>query len=307
MHGPPVGIQKQRYQEGIAVEYRANKENTLIDHQLREIALQDGSHLSQMFGGILLHAFKRIFPAHRLVLVDTEGMVRQEFHALDHLVVLEMFTEGMEVFREIAQTRNDDAAHPEGTAIFFEPGSSTQSLFVGTTRDMLVTFRIDFLHVEEHQVGEGKKFFDVLVPDTAIGIDANVDTCLLELTEEWHEGFSLHGGFTAGEGDAATLTEERLHADGLVEDILRISSLALAYRVDCVGIGAIETFEGTTLEEDDITETGTIEGTHGLIGMYFDQLVHVLKIGWGTAVPMVGITRDGRTRLHGKKGDGETH
>ncbi|EJW95973.1 hypothetical protein EVA_15921 [gut metagenome] len=41
--------------------------------------------------------------------------------------------------------------------------------------------------------------------------------------------------------------------------------------------------------------------------MYFDQLVHVLKIGWGTAVPMVGITRDGRTRLHGKKGDGETH
>ena len=51
----------------------------------------------ELFGRVFLYPLKLVFLAHGLVLVYAEGVVGEDFDALNHLVVLEMLAQGTDV------------------------------------------------------------------------------------------------------------------------------------------------------------------------------------------------------------------
>ena len=79
--------------------------------------------VKQVFGGIklgrgiFLYTLQLVFLAHGFVLVDTEGMIGEDFNALNHLVVLEVLAQSTDVFLGIADARHEDITHPERQAI----------------------------------------------------------------------------------------------------------------------------------------------------------------------------------------------
>lgn len=244
-----------------------------IHHELREIVAKDGGGGFKLLGGVFLRVLQFIVPTEGFVFVYAQGVIGQEFDSLDLLVVLEMTSEGMEVFGCVAQAGHEDIAKPEGMVVLFEPGGSAEGLLIAAAGYAGMAVGMDFLDIEQDEVGQREEFFDMAVPYGTVGVNADVETFGFELTEEGDEFLSLNGWFTAREGDAAALAEERLHRYGLLEDILGGGRCAFPYGIDCVGVGTVEAAEGAALEEYDIAEAGTIVGAHGFVAVDVDELV----------------------------------
>lgn len=122
--------------------------------------------------------------------------------------------------------------------MLFEPGCGAQGLLIAAAGELAMALGVELLDVEQNEVDFGEELFDVLVPHTAVRVDAGVYAVALEVLYYRDEGLGLHGGLATREGDAAPLAEEGLLVYRHVDDVLGTCSLT-AIEVDGVGVGAI--------------------------------------------------------------------
>ena len=156
--------------------------------------------------------------------------------------------------------------------MFLQPGGSAQCLRIAAACQLLMTFWIELLHVKQYQVSQPQEFFHMLVPHAPVAVQADVYALCLQVTEKGNQGFGLHGGFSAAEGDASFLTEERLLADSHFQYLRRPCLFAFAHGVYGVGVGTIEAAEGTSLQKDDEPETRPVECSHTFVGVNFNHI-----------------------------------
>ena len=194
--------------------------------------------------------------------MHTQSVIRQQLHALDVLVCPEMLSQGSQVGLSIAQTGNEHISHPEGASVLLQPFGCTQGLRIGTLRDGLVPFVVYLLHIQQHKVGQPQELFYVLIPNAPIGINADVYAGIVQTTEQGNKRLRLNGGFATRKSYSTTLAEKRLHAHRLLHDVVGRSEFAFAHGINGIRIGTIETSKRTALQENHITESGTIESPH---------------------------------------------
>ncbi len=109
------------------------------------------------------------------------------------------------------------------------------------------------------------------VPNGAVGVYADVQAGIFEALAERHESLSLHRGLAAGKCDAAAPPEERLHGNGLLQNVIGVGLLGLANGVDGVGVGTVKAFERATLKKDNVAYAGTVEGAHRFVAVYAES------------------------------------
>ena len=175
-----------------------------------------------------------------------EAVVGEYLDALYLLVLAEGFAEGADILLHVAVAGYEDVAQPEGVVVLFEPGCGAQGLLVAAARELAMALGVELLDVEQHEVNLGEELLDVLVPHTAIGVDAGVDAVALEVLYYRDEGLGLHGGLATREGDTAPLAEEGFLVYRHVDDVFGACSLT-AIKVDGVRVGAVEATEGAAL------------------------------------------------------------
>ena len=222
------------------------RSKSLVYNHGGEVFLEELFGTLELLAGVLLHLFELIFPAHGLPFVYTEAVVGEYFYALYLLVLPEGFAQCTDVLLHIAISGYEDVAQPEGVVVLFEPGGGAQGLLVAATGELAMALGVELLDVEQHEVNLGEELLDVLVPHTAIGVDAGVDAVALEVLYYRDEVLGLHGGLATREGDAATLAKEGFLVYRHMDNILGARSLT-TLEVDGVGVGAVEATEGTAL------------------------------------------------------------
>ena len=214
------------------------RSKSLVYNYGGEVFLEELFGTLELLASVLLHLFELILPAHGFPLVYTEAVVGEYLDALYLLVLTEGFAQGADILLHVAIAGHEHVAQPEGVVVLFEPGCGAQGLLVAAARELAMALGVELLDVEQHEVDLGEEFLHVLVPHTAIGVDAGVDAVALEVLYYRDEGLGLHGRFATREGDAATLAEEGLLVYRHVDDVLGACSLT-AIEVDGVGVGAI--------------------------------------------------------------------
>ena len=243
------------------------RSKSLVYNHGGEVFLEELFGTLELLAGVLLHGFELILPAHGLPLVYTEAVVGEYLYALYLLVLAEGFAQGADVLLHVAIAGHEYITQPEGVVVLFEPGCGAQGLLVATARELAMALGVELLDVEQHEVDLGEELLDVLVPHTAIGVDAGVDAVALEILYYRDEGLGLHGRFATREGDAATLTEEGLLVYCHVNNVFGACGFT-ALKFDGVGVGTIEATEGTALQENDEPETRPVECPHTFVGVY---------------------------------------
>ena len=203
-----------------------------------EVFLEELFGTLKLFAGIFLHLFELVLPTHGLPLVYAEAVIGKYLYALYLLVLAEGFAQGADVFLHIAIARHEHVAQPEGVVVLFEPGCGAQGLLIAAAGELAMALGVELLDVEQNEIDLGEEFLHVLVPHTAVRVDAGVYAVALEVLYYRDEGLGLHGGLATREGDAATLAEEGLLVYRHVDDVLGTGSLT-AIEVDGVGVGAI--------------------------------------------------------------------
>ena len=196
-----------------------------------------------------------------------EAVVGEYLDALYLLVLPEGFAQGADILLHVAVAGHEDVAQPEGVVVLFEPGGSAQGLLVAAASELAMALGVELLDVEQHEVNLGEELLDVLVPHTAIGVDAGVDAVALEVLYYRDEVLGLHGRFTTREGHTATLAKEGFLVYRHVDDVFGACSLT-AIKVDGVRVGAVEATEGAALQENDEPETRPVECPHTFVGVY---------------------------------------
>ena len=222
------------------------RSKSLVYNHGGEVFLEELFGTLELLAGVLLHLFELILPAHGLPLVYTKAVVGEYLDTLYLLVLAEGFAQGADILLHVAVAGHEHVAQPEGVVVLFEPGCSAQGLLVAAARELAMALGVELLDIEQHEVDLGEEFLDVLVPHTAIGVDAGVYAVALEILYYRYEGLGLYGGLATREGDTATLAEEGLLVDRHVDDVLGTGSLA-AIEVDGVWVCTIEATEGTAL------------------------------------------------------------
>lgn len=222
------------------------RSKSLVYNHGGEVFLEELFGTLELLAGVLLHLFELIFPTHGFPLVYAEAVVGEYLYALYLLVLAEGFTEGADILLHVAVAGHEHVAQPEGVVVLFEPGCGAQGLLVAATGELAMALGVELLDVEQHEVDLGEELLDMLVPHSAIGVDAGVDAMALEVLYYRDEGLGLYGRFATREGDATTLAEEGLLVNRHVDDVFGACSLA-AIEVDGVGVGTVEAAEGTAL------------------------------------------------------------
>ena len=217
-----------------------------VDYHRGEIFLKELFGTLELLLGVLLDGFELILPSHGLPLVYTEAVVGEYLDALYLLVLAKGFAQSADILFHIAIARHEDIAQPEGVVVLFEPCCGTQGLLVATAGELAMALGVELLDVEQYEVYLGEELLYMLVPHTAVRVDAGVYAVALEVLYYRYEGLGLYGGLATREGDAATLAEEGLLVYCHVDDVLGACSLT-TLKVDSVGVGTIEATEGTAL------------------------------------------------------------
>ena len=177
----------------------------------------------------------------------------------------------MEVLTHRGHTRHEDITQPKVTPVGLHPIGKRQRRRIGAACQVTMAGVVDFLNVEQHEVGQCQKPAHRIVHHAAIGVEADVYALSLETLEQRQQSTGLQRRFASRESHPATAAEERFltdsHADNLIDgDILTASA---GHRV---GIGTIGTPEVAALDKHHKPQPGTIISAHGLKGMNPDGL-----------------------------------
>lgn len=233
------------------------------DHE-GEIFTEEGFGARKLGFGVEGDGFQGVFLAEGGIFVDAEGVVREDFDALQHLIGPEMLSEGTDVLLEVAVAGDEDIAEPERPAVLLQPGGGLQGLMIAPAGEGLVSFGVEFLDIEEDKVNEGKELFHIAVPDAAVGVKAYIYALVVQLMNKGDKGFRLDCGLATGKCDPAAFPEKRLLADCHAENLLRVGFLAAFVR-DGVRIGTIQAPERAALQKNDEPESRPIVSPHRFV------------------------------------------
>ena len=222
------------------------RSKSLVYNHGGEVFLEELFGTLELLAGVLFYLFELILPTHGFPLVYAEAVVGEYLDTLYLLVLAKGFTQSSDILFHITISGYEYVAEPEGMVVLFEPCGGTQGLLVATAGELAMALGVELLDVEQNEVDLGEEFLHVLVPHTAVRVDAGVYAVALEVLYYRDEGLGLHGGLATREGDTATLAEEGLLVYSHVDDVLGTGSLT-AIEVDGVGVGTIEATEGTAL------------------------------------------------------------
>ena len=239
-----------------------------IHHQLGEIRAEDGGGVVELVGRVFLDTLELVVEAHSLIFVHAEGMVGEQFHTLNLLVVSKMAAEAVQMVVVVGQAGHQYITQPEGVTLALQPSGRFEGAGIAARGDGFMALGVNLFHVEQNEIDGAEKGLDVLVPYRTVGVDTDVETSLFQTLAERHESLGLHGGFATREGHTAAAPEECFHRDHLVVNIVGVGEFALADGVNRVGVGAIEAAERTALQEYDETQTRTVERAHAFITVY---------------------------------------
>lgn len=217
-----------------------------VDYHRGEIFLKELFGTLELLLGVLLDGFELILPSHGLPLVYTEAVVRENLDTLYLLVLAKGFAQSADILFHIAIARHEYIAEPEGMVVLFEPCGGAQGLLVATAGELAMALGVELLDVEQYEVYLGEEFLYMLVPHTAVRVDAGMYAVALEVLYYRNEGLGLYGGLATREGDTATLAEEGLLVYCHVHDVFGACSFT-ALKFDGVGVCTIEATEGTAL------------------------------------------------------------
>lgn len=137
----------------------------------------------------------------RICVLPADGRV--VFPPVVCFVGSEYFAQVADIFFHIAIAGNENVAQPERTVVFFQPGGCTQCLFVASSCEQSVAFGVDLLDIEQYEVGQSEQRLHMLVPDTSVAVQADVDVLCLQRLEQWYQCFSLYGRFSTTEGNSS--------------------------------------------------------------------------------------------------------
>ena len=104
-----------------------------------------------------------------------------------------MLTKSSDTLFKVADSRNKHISEPERLSVFFKPLCGLEGLLVAASRQLLVPCIIEQLAVQKNQVSLSKKFLDVPVPCSSVGVYADVDAFFLKLCKKRKELLCLHG------------------------------------------------------------------------------------------------------------------
>ena len=130
----------------------------LIDNKLRKVFAQDFLSPDKLLRRILLYVPQLVFPSQGFVFMNTECMVRQQFHPLNLPEILKMLSQFVQILFRIAQSGHKHVAQPERVPAGLKPFGGMERLLIAPAGNVAVTLRIDFFHIEQNKVCQTQKF-----------------------------------------------------------------------------------------------------------------------------------------------------
>jgi hypothetical protein len=91
--------------------------------------------------------------------------------------------------------------------VFFQPGGSLQCLFVASGCQLPVAVVVEFLYVQQDEIGQCEQSFDIFIPDASVGVDTDMYACFFQIAEQGNQLACLEGRFSTAESDSSFLSE----------------------------------------------------------------------------------------------------
>ncbi len=113
----------------------------LIDNKLRKVFAQDFLSPDKLLRRILLYVPQLVFPSQGFVFMNTECMVRQQFHPLNLPEILKMLSQFVQILFRIAQSGHKHVAQPERVPAGLKPFGGMERLLIAPACATWCSFR----------------------------------------------------------------------------------------------------------------------------------------------------------------------
>ena len=108
------------------------------------------------------HTLERVFDAERLVLRDTECVVREHVESLDVTEAADESAECPEILGVVGVAVDDDVTYPGGDALVCKVTRKRKHTRVAVRGESLMLFAVDMLYIEHNEVNVAHQLVELL-------------------------------------------------------------------------------------------------------------------------------------------------
>ena len=152
-------------------------------------------------------------------------------------------------------------AQPHGYILLVQVLCCFERCFVRNARYTSVCSIVKFFYIEQNQIGILQQLLHIIVQNAAIGIDTSIKTFCFKHFKKWNKCFGLHQWLATRNCYATTFAKKWALTARQCHQLVVTIITRRALWINCIGIGAIQTFEIAGLQKKHHTYARPIEST----------------------------------------------